>query len=35
MPKNIHYTCIACKNHPKIYLEKCKYKTEKYKCPTL
>ena len=33
MPKNIHYTCIACKNHPQVYLEKCKYKTKKYKCP--
>ena len=33
MPKNMHYTCIACKNHLKIYLAKCKYKTKKYKCP--
>ena len=31
--KNMHYTCIACKNHPQVYLEKCKYWTKKYKCP--
>ena len=31
--KNMHYTCIACKNHPQVYLEKCKYRTKKYKCP--
>ena len=24
----MHYTCIACKNHPQIYLEKCEYKTK-------
>ena len=34
MPKkNMHDTCIACKNYPQIYLKKCKYKTKKYKCP--
>ena len=34
MPKkNMHYTCIACKNRPQVYLEKCKYGTKKYKCP--
>ena len=33
MPKNMHYTCIACKNHLQVYLEKCKYRTKKYKCP--
>ena len=29
------YTYIVCKNHPQIYLEKCKYKTKKYKLPNL
>ena len=41
MPKeNMHYTCIACitidsvmkidkKNHPKVYLEECKYRIKK------
>ena len=41
MPKeNMHYTCIACitidsvinidkKNHPQVYLEKCKYRVKK------
>ena len=41
LPKeNIHYTCIACitvdsvmrtdkKNHPQVYLEKCKYRAKK------
>ena len=45
IPKeNMHYTCIACitidsglkidkKNHPQDYLEECKYKAKKYKCP--
>ena len=45
IPKeNMHYTCIACvtidsvlkmdkKNHPQGYLEECKYKSKKYKCP--
>ena len=33
MPKNMHYTCIAFKNHPQVDLEKCKYRTKKYKCP--
>ena len=28
----MHYTCIACKNHMQVYLEKCKYRTKKYKC---
>ena len=44
MPKeNMHYTCIACitidsvlttdkKNHPQVYLEKCKYRIKKPKC---
>ena len=38
--KNMHYTCIACiaigsvmridkKNHPQVYLEKCKYRIKK------
>ena len=38
--KNMHYTCVACitidsvmridkKNHPQIYLEKCKYRVKK------
>ena len=22
------YTCIACKKHPQVYLEKCKYRTK-------
>ena len=25
----MHYTCIACKSNPQVYLEKCKYRTEK------
>ena len=44
--ENIHYTCIACitidsvmridkKNHPKVYLEECKYRAKKYRCPDL
>ena len=34
MPKkNMHYTYIASKNHPQVYLEMCKYRTKKYKCP--
>ena len=45
IPKeNMHYTCTACvtidsvlkmdkKNHPQGYLEECKYKSKKYKCP--
>ena len=33
MPKKMHYTCIACKSYPPVYLEKCKYRTNKYKCP--
>ena len=28
----MHYTCIACKNHMQVYLEKRKYRTKKYKC---
>ena len=43
IPKeNMHYTCIACitidsvmkiekNNYPKVYLEECKYRVEKYK----
>ena len=31
MPKK--YTCIDCKNHPQVYLKKCKYRTKKYNCP--
>ena len=27
--KKIHYTYIDCKNHPQVYLEKCKYRTKK------
>ena len=30
--KKMHYTCIACKSHPQVYLEKSKYRTKKYKC---
>ena len=45
VPKeNMHYTCIAFitinsvlridqKNHPQVYLEECKYRAKKYKCP--
>ena len=33
IPKNMHYTYTACKNHLQVYLEKCKYITKKYKCP--
>ena len=47
VPKeNMHYTCIACitidsvmnfdkKNHPRVYLEECKYRVKKYKCQDL
>ena len=28
MPKNMLYTCITCKKHPQVYLEKCKYRTK-------
>ena len=42
MPKNMHYTCIACitidfvmrmekKNYLQVYLEECKYKVKKTK----
>ena len=24
----MHYTCIACRNHPQVFLEKCKYRTK-------
>ena len=27
--KTLYYTCIACKNHPQVYLEKHKYRTKK------
>ena len=33
MPKKYALYCIAWKKHPQVYLEKCKYKTKKYKCP--
>ena len=43
MPKeNIYYSCIACittdsvinkKNHPQVYLEKCKYRIKKTQIP--
>ena len=45
MPKeNIHYSCISCitidsainfnkKNHPQVYLEKCKYRIKKTQMP--
>ena len=33
IPKHMHYTCIAYKNHQQVYLEKCKYRTKKCKCP--
>ena len=47
VPKeNMHYTCIACitidfvmncdkKNRLQVYLEQCKYRAKKYKCPDL
>ena len=47
MPKeNMHYSCIACiaidsvinfnkKNHPKVYLEECKYRIKKRRIPKL
>ena len=31
--KNMYYTCTDSKNHLQVYLEKCKYRTKKYKCP--
>ena len=27
--KNMHYICIACKNHTRIYFKKCKYRTKR------
>ena len=44
LKENMNYTCIACitidsvlridkKNNPQLYLEECKYRAKKCKCP--